>query len=529
MALLLALCVFLTHFRRFQEFGLYEDDYWSIAAHLGQSFQGLWGVAKFQFQHWEQGRPLNQLLPDILGRLGGRAGGLNVLYLIAALWLSINSLLVYCVARRVLPRAPSLITAIAYVLYPADTTKILLIHVAHVQGAMTFLLIGLLLWTRGSWYRRAAYLAAAASLLSYESAYLPFLCAPLLLQSLGELRRRRACLEHLILCTATIGAVAWVRLKVGESRATEALGNLGPTLYRSSTSLILGPLTGLAAFFRSLFLGYKNMHAGSLILALALFAVLIYIMRSPLFAAEPVSRYEAIWTGRAALITWPVAYALTLLNYPPTQLAGRLTSTHVAAAWPVALLAGSISALIMSAKRPSARISLPVAGILFMGLFLYHQFIQAEYARAWSIQKEFWTQVIALTPDVNAGSSVIVQGSLDPKPSDVILSNSWADEEAYRRILGFAPGEPAPYFAVVASSTLFRKRGGRIEWQPEHWNGPLFVPIDPNDLILIESRNGLLRRVNAMEVSAGTIRSTRPIPPETGKWPHTIVSGLMQR
>jgi len=530
---LLGITVFLVHFLHFRQFGFYEDDWWSIAASVGRSPRGLFGIAKYQFQHWPQGRPLNHFLPLALGRIGWRLGGLRAIYLIAALWLTLNSLLAYCVSRNVLPPASSLVVAAAYVLYPADTTKILLIHASHVQGSMTFLFAGLLLWFADGWYRRASYLVAGLSLLSYETAYLPFLCAPLLITA-SRTHIRRTWLSHLILCGATLGVVTGVRLRLTESRVADAAGHLGQSIYRSVTSMFIGPVTGIAALVHALFIGYTHVNAG-ILSGIILFAMLSYVAvklrNSAAIGQEPSNnemRRQALLTARAALFTWPVAYALTLLYYPPTQLTGRTTSTHIAAGWPFALLAGSLALLIASYTAQAVKFARIIAGVLFVGLCSYHAFLQSEYARAWQIERSFWTQVVALTPDITRECSVMVQGSLDPRASKVILANSWADEEAYWRILGIDDGRDGPFLAHIERRVLFRKRGGILQWQPEDWNAPKFVSINTDNLILLESHDGVLRRVQALDLPIGTVRSTRPIPSQKGTWPPSAVSGLMQ-
>jgi hypothetical protein len=299
--------------------------------------------------------------------------------------------------------------------------------------------------------------------------------------------------------------------------------------------MFIGPVTGIAALGRALFIGYTHVNTG-ILSGIVLFAVLSYaavkLQNAAAIAQDPSNaemRRQALLTARAALLTWPVAYALTLLYYPPIQFTGRTTSTHIAAGWPVALLAGSIALLIASYTAQAVKVARLIAGVLFVGLCSYHVFLQSEYARVWQIERNFWTQVVALTPDITRECSVMVQGSLDPRASNVILANSWADEEAYWRILGIYDGRDGPFFAHLESRTLFRKRGAILEWQPEYWNAPKFVSINTDNLILLESRDGVLRRVQAFDLPVGTIRSTRPIPAQKGTWPPSVVSDLMQQ
>jgi len=535
--LLLTSAVFLVHFLRFHEFGVYEDDFWSVAAEMGQPLKDLWFLTIFHFQHWYTGRPLNHLLPILLGRVGYRLGGLQAIYAIGAAWLSINSFLTYAIARRLFPAIPSLVVGLAYVLFPADTTKVLLIHVAHVQGAMTFMLLGLLLWFREGWWRRIGYLVAGISLLSYESAFLPFLCAPLLLPATKEKRPLRVWLEHIAACTLIIGVDAVIRVHTGDKRAVDTAGNMGEALYRSITSLFIGPAASGASLFRSTFIGYENLDFPVLFLALGLLALITYvavnlkICTDSSSTSNPGQTRHALLVGGAALITWSASYALTLTNYPPTQQMGRITSTHVAAGWPFALLAGSIAYFILGLRARERRLASVGAGFAFVGLFSYHQYIQAEYVRSWGLEKQFWSQIVELAPDMD-GSSVIVTGSPEPHISPVIGSNSWADDEACQRIFGVNAAGKLPHFAhlgILGPAVVFRKSGSQVEWDPEYWGGP-FITIDPANLILFKSDRGVLRRVETVDVSTGSLRTTRPIPAHRSRvWPDTVVSRLFQR
>jgi hypothetical protein len=310
-------------------------------------------------------------------------------------------------------------------------------------------------------------------------------------------------------------------------------------LYRSLTSLYLGPATSGASFFRSTFIGYEKLNLPAVFLSLGLMALTAFLAINVKENSGPSPRGDsegtrrALWVGAAALLTWPASYALTLVdyNYPPTQQMGRLTSTHIAAGWPFALLAGSAATLILGLGAREGRVAWAAAGFAFIGLFSYHQYIQAEYVRSWGLEKQFWSQIVELAPDID-GSSVIVAGSPASNRSPVIGSNSWADDEACQRIFGVNSAGKVPHFAhlgIVGDSIVFRKSGDQIEWNPEYWEG-LFQKIDPQNLILFRSDQGVLHRVDTIQVSTGPLTSTRPIPAaRRGVWPNTVVSRIFQR
>jgi hypothetical protein len=513
----LAVAVFVAHFMRFAQFGFYEDDYWSVAGSVGLTARDVWARAQNYFELWPQGRPLNHLLPTLLGYVGGRLGGLEAMYALGAAWLVLNTWLVYRLALKLLPGAAALTAGVAYVLFPADTTRQLLIHVAHVQGAMTFSLVGLLLWRRGGVARVISYPVAGLSLLSFETAYIAFLCAPLILAGRAEFRRLFAWAVHAAGCSLVMGLVVLARVAKGgwPNGARQVLGKPTEAATRAVTSLYLGPLTDLRAFGHALVEGGRRVDlwaiASAAVLALLLLA---WHLRRPHDAAPgPAAGLPGLLTVRVIAL-WAASYVFTLTDYPPTQLAGRLTSTHTAAALPVALLAGCVHAAIARRSRTWRRWS---SMFVVAGLFLtlsYNQFVQREYVRMWRVQRDFWQQVIALSPDTDSSSTILVAGTVSPERSDIIAANSWADNETCRRLFGVDAAGNGPQFThlgVLWDSVPFRRVDSGVEWKPQFWGGP-YRKIDTNDLILLRSDYGRLSRVLSIDTPVGLLTTTRPVP-----------------
>lgn len=520
---ILAVTVFLAHFTHFSEFGFYEDDYWAIANSMTFGWADLWLQAKDYFRTWPTGRPLNHLLPRVLAVLGVKFGGVSAMYALGAGWLLFNAWLVYRIAKGLFPISAALLAGVSYVLFPPDTTRPLLIHVSHVQGAMTFSLLGLLLWRRGGVLRVVSYPVAALALLSYETAFIPFLFAPLLVARTARSIRWPSLLVHLSWNLLAAGVVAMVRILTQESRASEALSNLERTAFRSVTSLYLGPLTDIRATFRALWGGARHIDlwaAASITLFAAMF--LVWQMNRAVIrgAAGAENRVrKACLSERCRyvgiLLLWPASYALTLTNYPPTQLAGRLTSTHMAAALPCALLVGSLYSYFSSRSRAWRIWSRTMLSWGFILSLSYDQFVQREYARMWKAQVDFWQQVFELCPDVDADVSILVTGGVRPDRSEVIEANSWDDYHACRWMFGYPLSSAGPHFAhlgVLSQSVPFRRGKDGTEWMPEFWGGP-YRRLDSNLLILLRSENGRLLRVSSIETSMGTLVATRSIPP----------------
>jgi len=526
LAYLFILCLaFAAHFLQFRAFGLYEDDYWSVARNYEITWQELREQARYCFTIWPQGRPLNHLLPHVLTFVGARLGGIEAMYAIGALWLALNGWLGYRLARTWLSAPAAMATAMAYILYPSDTTKQLLIHIAHVQGAMTFLLLALLLYVNGGWARWLAYPVASLCLAAYETSFLPFLAAPLLLLSVEVRWSWRPWLWHGLGCAALLGGIALIRMGTGESRLAEATGNLGEALWKSFSSLYLGPWTGLRGHYLALVQGIRELGppaflAGSLILALFWVWLRCFARKSE--TKDPrLSQKALVRLAIAALLTWSLSYSLTLINYPPTQLAGRTTSTHVAAAWPVALLLGL---LVEGTLRtmPKLRTGLVFLLLLTCVLLLSKGIaVQGAYVRSWDLQKAFWRQVLDLTPDAEPGCAIIVVGSLPKKGSTIIHANSWADYHACRLLFGWTRSADQQvsfgHHGILGDKLGLRLLEDGIAWTPAFWTkAEEKVPFDR--LILLASDNGKLSRVRLVQVGALQLQTTRPIP---APQPHT--------
>jgi hypothetical protein len=144
----------------------------------------------------------------------------------------------------------------------------------------------------------------------------------------------------------------------------------------------------------------------------------------------------------------------------------------------------------------------------------YNQFVQREYVRMWRVQGDFWQQVIALSPDTDSLTTILVVGSVSPERSDVIQANSWADHETCLRLFGVDAAGNGPQFShlgVLLDAVPFRRVDSGVEWKPEYWGGP-YRRIDTNDLILLRSDGGRLSRVPSVDTAVGLLTTTRPFP-----------------
>jgi len=523
---LISLAAFLCHFYYMSQFGFYEDDYWATVPFIGDKLSSAWSIVAEAFQQWPQGRPLNHSLPKLQAILGMRLGGVDGIYAIACVAFVFNALLVFALLRRFFGEKPALVGAMLYVFFPADVTRPFLVHAAHVQGSMTFFLLGSWLWFRGGWWRVTGYLVAALSLLSYETAFLPFLTIPLLA---GDNLRTtwKSWARHLLVCFGIVVAYLVLRLSRGESRAVGVLSDLWTTAQQALSSLYLGPLTSGTRMIQAPLEGLARLDATAVLCAL-LIGLVVYLTLNLGRSQEKTERAAslsplkvpaALYYIACALLTWAGSYALTFVNYPPTQTLGRLTSTHTAAAWGVALLGCVVVAWFRGIAFPRSltRVAVALGLVYVIGSVGFSQWVQREYARSWLLQQTFWRQVVTLTPEAGDGWSVIVVGPQAPSAA-VMFTNSWADTLAYRALVN--ADVDFGQLDFLGPAAKLTRQNGTLQWTPQFWNGNLRT-IDEDKLIILKSDGSRLERVTEAVTKDGIVlhgkadAGVRALPPNT--------------
>src|SRR5215471_5994583 len=219
---LIAALVWLAQFHHFQDFGLYEDDYWFISQAMGKNWDYLARRFVTAFTTLPQGRPFGFFLPDLFSFLGDKLGGLAGIYLLGFLVVTLNTYLCYRLLRTRVPIAPAAFGAAVFCLSPADPTKILLTHDFQLQPSLTFALLSALAYTAGR--KPLAYVISVGALLSYENGFLALFALPLFAARRWDRCLLREQIKHaLILAAIVVGAVG-VRYVFGESRATSSAG-----------------------------------------------------------------------------------------------------------------------------------------------------------------------------------------------------------------------------------------------------------------------------------------------------------------
>src|SRR5258708_28569266 len=240
-ALILACVVLFSLYVRVADYGFYEDDYWGIVPWFKTPVAELWGKTISHLETWPTGRPLNYILPKWFSWLGYHLAGVEGIYFLGFLVHSLNAFLIYLLLRKWLGHWAAILAGCLLVLIPSDTTRIFLLHSAHVHSSLTFLLIALLINRTRFW--AASYPIAGLSLLSYETAFLPFIVFPLFFAD--RQKKVSRWLLHLIGCGVVLAIVFGIRLHLGDARANSVISGPGEMLWKMVSSLWIGPETTL--------------------------------------------------------------------------------------------------------------------------------------------------------------------------------------------------------------------------------------------------------------------------------------------
>ncbi len=216
-------------------------------------------------------------------------------------------------------------------------------------------------------------------------------------------------------------------------------------------------------------------------------------------AAEAPNRSKIGAVFFAGLASWIFAYALTLTNYPPTQQAGRLTSTHVAAVFGLACSIAALAAYLRSFSPSALKTTIAAVMSVAIGwLVLYSFRIQSGFAYAWTQERRFWQQVIQRCPDITPNTRIFLIGN-EPKQNEFILSNSWADplvlEDAF-------PGDKRPiffYYTEMGGLADIRFENGQVTWKPHFW-GDEHETLDLNNVIILQDDGNDLTRIDEFKM-----------------------------
>jgi hypothetical protein len=401
--------VFLAHFYLIGQFGLYEDDYLWVLPWLHVSSHKAAAFALDALIHPFQGRPIYFPAQALLAHFTFRIGGLGLLHLVSFGLLALLGVLVYCVIRQVTTAPIAFLAGVLFVLYPADTSRQIVMHQCATLLPMCICMCAILLYVRGKLV--TSYAVAALTLLIYESTYFPFLLAPLFTLRQGPINLKRV-LKHVVLFIALAAAIFLVRMFLGESRAQEVSGGLPVIVPKMLRALWIGPLTSGFLLFQRPIDTYLHGQLGHWFIIVGSAAVCTLGL-SRLGKCEPKQRgFLPIWPWLIAggCAAWSMSYLLDFRPdyYPPIVSVGRLSAVHEVGAFGCALAFAGALSFVDQAWKPAGLAARIAATAIVAGLAGFGYEIQlSEYVRNWQQQEEFWRELVPLIQDAAPGDVVM--------------------------------------------------------------------------------------------------------------------------
>lgn len=437
--LLLAIVNWVSHFLYFMRFGLYEDDFYNIGRNLGNNFQQLTIVISNHLTNWEQGRPFLFLFP-LFTYISDMLGGLYFMYVIAFLIVTINSFMMYKLLVKIFPQS-SILTitgALAFCLFPPDTTKLYLLHALFLQVSITFFLAASLLYLNNK--KILSYLTITLAILTYESPFMVFFGVPFL-KGKWDKKFGKEYLKHFIVLCSIIALIFLYRKLSAELRVLDANQDILGVITKIIAGIFIGPVFNIFLFLRApiVTIGYLISGSSSLwwyydyiyyfLLGCFIFFLWLYFKIKPdyNFSSEINSNSgetDFVFTDNisankyfrrvirlliASITLLCLAYSVSFSHYPPTAVMGRLTSVHLAAT-----IGGSIAFACVCASIffIAERYRLRKYAVIFVSLYLtlligYNTYSQKEFVQSWEFQKYYWGEVIRLCPDLEENTVIL--------------------------------------------------------------------------------------------------------------------------
>lgn len=529
-----AALAYCAHFWYSGQFGVYEDDLDVFPGAAVWSWADVWHWIVARTLTLEHGRPVSFATWVLLPRLGFLVGNLHAVYVVCSLVVAANAVLFYLLLRRCYGQSIALFGALTFVLFPADTTRAFLVHTNILQPAVLFFLIGAHCYLSGRYV--LTYVMGFAILLSYESPFLPFLFLPLLRPTRVDRATVRRLVVHGGLCAALMATAVAVRLAVGESRMVEASSAAHSVAYRVLTNFYLGPSTALKLFVTRaagtvVQFGNARVRTPAAVAFVTIVSVVLLAFRHPQTGRRGFRPLiHPLLVGLAMFLT-AYAFAISPEHYPPTAQFGRMTSVHLAATIGASLL---FATLCQFAIQLAGRVHLRVpAALLISGYFAvlvgFAFVVQHGFVVAHDAQRNYWTKVVRLCPDLEDGTTVLLEGRF-PNASWYALNTSWTDSLVLANLYQFPPTwkHPPALFRLPADGSwrdaLRPAADGSLVWAkplfgsgPPHAGDPL---CDGKVILLRASRDQSIERVETtLSVQGHTLHCTaapafhHPYPP----------------
>lgn len=410
---LISITIWVAHFFYSNQFGLYEDDLFRVEPMMWMNWKEAWELIVNQSNF--QGRPLHDGFIFVFSWLGFRLGKLHFIYFLGYLIVTINAFIFYLLLKRISQNNFFIITAtLSFCLFPADTTQAFLTHSLGLQPSLTFLLLAFHLYLSNQKY--LAYVVVLGCLLCYETFFSVFMAAPLLTEKWTKNLTKKL-LKHGIIMAFLMLWVIIFRKLTGESRISE----LKPidAFYTIVNQMFIGPIISLKMYIYRPIQTLKMFTHEQLIFVFVFFIIFfVFLLTTKIKilnnSVKEKSKNNLFFLSQSQMIV--TGFTLLILSYPLTftvpavEISGRASRVHSGAIIGASIIIGcTFSGLILLSKTPLIRIIVKFILAIFFSLLLgFALNIQKDYQISWQHQRQFWTDVFYLCPDVKEGDLILV-------------------------------------------------------------------------------------------------------------------------
>ena len=510
-------------------FGFYEDDYTLVVRAMSADWPEVRGFLIGQFSQFAgQGRPLQHGLVFLFGYLTGSLGGLLPAYWLAYLIVATNCVLFYILLLKLGDDLFALVGGLAYALFSADTTQTFLYHAFGLQPALTFLILASVAYL--SKRRVLAYALSLGSLLSYETTYLVFLGIPLLEREWNRSWSKRLAL-HVAIGLAILGVVTAIRATIGEERV---LGLRASDLLEVSfLHMLQGPPVALGSYLLRPIQAVLDLdfEVGliSLVSLLAFWATLTWVSSS--YRLEPGERTRLVRLLMAGLVLVALAYPLTF-TIRAYAISGRDTRVHLAAIVGAAIVFAStwrLALALLAAGRLRRVVPAGLSAVLAL-LVGFGLVVQKDYARAWDLQRRFWSSLVPFVPDMGEGTVILVDpaGLIETRHID---TNTWSLPLVLKYIYEFPSGwDPMPRVHRLLPDWQVRSLHNQLEIKAVDYTWA-YVEVRWDKAILLRTSAGeVVGRLDDLEIreerfQLNQMLSTGPEPFQSGYFHDELILG----
>jgi hypothetical protein len=576
--LIFGLIVFAAHYLRFQQFGFFGDDYAFLTAYLkykDQSFKFLYhSLMAFFFDALPTGRPIGFWLTLPLTNVGESIGGKNGVFLVGFIIIWLNATLFYWILSYRFPQVVSLTGAIAYTLFPATTTSAYYTHFMQLNPSFTFCLASCILYlNKNRWLHYFSYLTIPLTLLTYESTILPFFAMPLLRYQWDKTLFRKI-FYHISILSSFIAIYAFFRFSNQEQRILNATSNVSETLSKIFYSFLIGPYTVGKVYVLRLFTAIEKYDTFGFVIvivsAVSLFFLfckmqstfqsgsnnyksisLPFFLRNKQTLNLTKNYFEATKLLIIGAIIIVFSYSLAFTKFPPTQIEGQDTSVHFASSFGWGWFWAALFWIFfeISDQYKKRKLAASVIAIFFSLLIGFHIAIKNSYIHRYKIQKDFWTEVVKLCPDLEDETIVLFDTNGVQKnkgPQNIVSVFGFKPYGEYVRaqtltaLFNFPKNwKRAPTLLNFPYEEELFVRNDRIYWNIKskkhyEWKVKYAGFLEPENIILLKYDKGKLVRIQDKVIIMGkklslkklTMEKEQFIPEKSFLFDHYVINDI---